>query len=1351
MSTYDPSLIKKLQDPVYRSNLILSQKEEEEEEEELLEVPKTIAVPEEYIEPEELQEVEKKVPFYLERLSDHYEEEKPSSIQPDSEVYTISELEENAGNFMSDGTKVLRYIADHEGMFEKMVTGFSTEKPFKTLERHVVGKRKQDMSGYSPDIVEFLRDEDYRIPTLFSNAAILEDAPEDVLRAYRNIRGLWEKAEVSGAKEWLNLGVDVGTDLITDPLNLVSLVLIPVTGAQSATARTAVTILAKESVKKRIQQRLASFATSRATQVAAVGAWTGLYDYGVQSRDIATKLNASQDEIDWGRVFGMTAAGAALGAAAVPTLKLSGKAIQASGKQVKKAYDWFLSDIDKKNIVKAASPEGVAARDLAENGVGEWVSRDSVSFDAKRLGFTDEGSDFIEGVFEVIDDPKKVMTVINSYAKKKGVSAESREEMIESIFSGKPTKGRIAQALINTGHWIKKSPGFYGGKVSTLLDPYAKHSTVAASIQKMFRYDQGRTTFGVRKKEEMDYGETFSEIFGDNFVRYKEAIDPILTANFGWNRQKAYRQLASAVRGKESGDATIDLAASKIRAQLDDTAKLLKKEGLYEEAELVTDNYFPRIWNRKALEGNAKKFQALLIKVGEADSVKEAEAIYASMLDKNTHFADASTFSGSSFLSKRKFKKITDDTLFEEFLDNDANSVLLGYYNSISKQIAKKRVFGATNLKGFDKKYRGKIQEELRASGQEGLASNVEKDLSRVWSAQTGEGVTAPGFYSKFAIDTASTVVRTALLPLATLSSIPEILLNISRGGAWHTVKGLGKALKDGTHILTYDTVDLLVKNHGLTRPEALRKLQRFSIALDQSAGDQVERLSGDSVQFWRKTNNVFFKANLLEPWTKLVQLTSFNVGQDIISSNLKSLAKHDYAKPLTKRLKTKRDELLELNIDIDKGLDWVKRTKGDLSTEDAFVFDIQKGAGRYTNEVILNPNKQGGLRSLALSKNPLTTMMFQLSSYPAAFTNTVLKDLGKRVARTAASGDIVGSVKVIGTVIALQKTAEVSNYVRNALFIEDDEYSYKSEDEIQAEALARWGGNGIYLDVFNKAARSARQQRSVFAAVPAALGPIPGALYSGIATRNPGALAPTFTPLYGILPKESKKAWRKKTYEFGKALSPTPDPKRSVFDSGGIVSNVPNVPEEPDERIDRMTGRPYNEQAGAAFIDNDDDPLERKGFFGGGVAKLTKLLDKSLTAIIKEYSRKSVSDETAEEISEAILSKYKGSDDMPGELDMEDGDILRDFISLQTKSLLDEKHELSMDEIKKLYPEFIDKNGTLRGGEAFSKARNYTDFEIETFQAADELENLYGGDLQDVTADLQYILDSFNVTQKDK
>ena len=60
----------------------------------------------------------------------------------------------------------------------------------------------------------------------------------------------------------------------------------------------------------------------------------------------------------------------------------------------------------------------------------------------------------------------------------------------------------------------------------------------------------------------------------------------------------------------------------------------------------------------------------------------------------------------------------------------------------------------------------------------------------------------------------------------------------------------------------------------------------------------------------------------------------------------------------------------------------------------------------------------------------------------------------------------------------------------------------------------------------------------------------------------------------------------------------------RTPYDKGGEVLDVPNASPEPDERIDKMTGLPYNQQAGTAFVDKEDrqDPLQRLGFVKGGM-----------------------------------------------------------------------------------------------------------------------------------------------------
>ena len=1335
MSTYDPKLLKKLQDPAYRLKLL-------QEAGTAVETPE---LPDSYVEEEK--------------------EEKPSAIQPDAKTYTITELR-NQEDFQNDGLKVFRYISDNRNVLENVLAG---EQALMTPQ---IPKEKRDYNqeGFAPDIVEFLRDEEYKLGTLFSNAAALENAPEDVLRAYRNIRQKFENSDMEGAHEWLNWGADVGTDLITDPVNLLSLLAIPFSGGQSASAKTAAQLLAKEGVKKKITERLAQFATSRETAVAAVagGAWTGLADYGMQSRDVAVDNAEEVSLLQTGIATGVGAIAAPLGAAGLGAagrgIKKGAKAVAGGvsrgAEELKRSYDYVFRGLDKNNLNRAVDPEEVATRDLAENGLGELVDREALSFDAKRLGFSDEGSDFIEGVFSVIDDPQEVIKVVNTYGRKEGLGDDAIEEMVDTIFrsEGPPTRGKIAQSMVNTGHWMQKLPAWYGGKVSTFLDPYVKHSPIVAKLQKNFRYDQQRSILGERSLEGEDYAETLGDIFGRHFVRYKETMNPVLKATNVLGRAKSYQALTRSIRGTLSGDEVIDTAALNIRKQLDDTAEELKDLGLYEEADLISGNYFPRLWNRKVIKSNQKEFKSLLLKVGEAKTEQEADDIVLSMLSKQNDFGDEGTLS-NSFLSKRKFENITDDTMFEKFLDNDANNVLQSYFNSMSKQMAKQKTFGATNFKGLKDLYLKDAQRELMDAGEGDLAENVEKDLYRVWSAQTGEGVSQFGNdKGRFVIDTVTTATRIALLPLATLSSLTEVMLNMSRGGIISTSKHFGSALKEGAKILTYDTVDLLVKNHGLTRPQAFRKMQRFGIALDQSVADQVERLSGDNVQHWRKLNNAAFKVNLLEPWTKTVQLTSFNVGRDIISNNLKALAKTQ-GETLTPRLKTKQDELLELGVDIKKGLAWIKRTEGDVNVEDDFMLDLDKSAGRYVNEIILNPDKSSGLRSKVLSGNPFTTMLFQLTAYPSAFTNTVLKDLAKRTTRNIAKGDAGASAQVVGTVLALQAGGMLNNYARNSMFNQDDQYRYKSAGDLYMEGAARWGGNGLYLDVFNRAKDSSAYRGNIFTAASSGFGPIVGGTLSAVQAGNVGAFVPMFTPGYGALNKDKKKFIRKKAYEAGQEVQEfLVEPKKSAYNKGGEVLDVPNVPTEPDQRIDKVTGRPYNQQAGAAFTDQEDrqDPLQRMGFgrggyvFGGVISKgVQKIISKPLSQVIKEYSKGDVSDEVAEEAAEKILYNFKGFDDMPGIIDIEPE--IEDYIKLETKALLEEKHDLSMDQIKEQFPEFINKKGELVGGEEFSKARKYTPDEIETNTEAGKYEDAFEEDTSDIRAEIQDVLDALKLTQKDK
>lgn len=1123
-----------------------------------------------------------------------YTEEQPIVEEPPKNR-TISDLR-NDEAFMEKGQIVFEYLNENKSALGRIFTASSDYDA-----DIMANMRKVQRQGEAPDIIEMLRDEDYRLPTLFSHAGLLEDAPENVLRAYKDIRQEFDNADLGSFKEFVTAAGDIGTDIVTDPVNFLGLLAIPFTGGGSAAAKAGAQQLAKTTIQRNLASKLQAFATPAVVGGLEGGVFTGLDDYGRQTRDIATGIQDAT-EVDMQQVARAAGLGVGLGAG------------------IGKMADMMISKLDKKIIQRAASPEETTSTDLAEQGmIGDLLDAEGIGYGKERLGLDKDTSDFIEGVFEVINDEEAVADLVKKFAAKKNISEEGAEEILDGLmdnFNPVQSKGGIFNTVSKVVDLAKQAPAIYGGKVSTLLDPYAAKSDTVASLQKKFRYDMQRTFFGERTMEGADYSETLGDILGGYYTNMKEAVDPVLQGNYGKNRDDAYLALSNAIRGKASGDEVIDNAASLIRKDLDRAADELKDAGLYDESRMLTENYFPRMWNRKAIVNNQQEFARLLIKNGEAKDGAEAQGIIESMLSKNEDFGDSASY-GNFFLSKRVFNKIEDDTAFSKFLDNDTQNVLLSYYSQISKQLARKKVFGASNWNQFEYLYKDQLVKELgRVEG--GKALNT---LKTVWGAQTGEGQEISKFQG--VVDSVTTLNRLALLPLATVSSLTEILLNLSRGGVQSTVKNFGKAVAEGAHILTYEMADRLTKNHGISKPEAYRKMQRFGIALEQAAADQVERLSGESVKspMLQKVNRAFFRLNLLEPWTKTVQLTSFNVGKDLIRDNLKAIARHG-DKPMNARMKTKVDQLLELNVDVDDGINWLNRTGGDLDVDDKFLYNIERGAARYTNEVILNPTRESGLRSLALSKSPFTTMLFQLTTYPAAFTNTVLKDMVKRVARGAKQGDIGASGKVIGTALTMQAAAMTLNYARNAQLNKDPEYRYKSDAELLRDGLARWGGNGVHFDMVQRATKA-----SEFLGVPGAVfaapfGPIGGQIVSGIQSRSFATPLASMTPFYAALPKETRAEIRKGAKQL---FEETP---KYRYAKGGEVLDVPNAPTEPDQRIDKMTGQPYDQQAGTAFVD-EEDPLRRMGFVGGGLSKLIKLgikaIDDADDKVFKEAVKEGV------------------------------------------------------------------------------------------------------------------------------
>ena len=364
------------------------------------------------------------------------------------------------------------------------------------------------------------------------------------------------------------------------------------------------------------------------------------------------------------------------------------------------------------------------------------------------------------------------------------------------------------------------------------------------------------------------------------------------------------------------------------------------------------------------------------------------------------------------------------------------------------------------------------------------------------------------------------------------------------------------------------------------------------------------DRLAGAELvnETLQNASNKFFRVTMLDQWTKFVQTTSYASGKLLIKENIEALAANG-SKPLNKRLETMAGELAELGIDYKQGVKWFKG--GSKVTDEFYDSQVLGGAARYTNSVILQPTSMSGLKPL-LHSNPKTAIAFQLLGYPVAFTNTVLKGAAKQLVKDP----VRNTAKIATAATIMTGMARWTNYVRSDGASEEG----KDLDEILYSSVARWGGNGILLDTFARAQKTAMysQNAAAYGAMP--FGPVVSdtlnlfqqGIIPVVGQKLPfyTAFAPAMD-LAGMDGRDQMQTYRKHLLEIQRRMSSSVLPKfeKSIpvvgYSTGGEVTDVPNVPTEPDERIDKLTGRPYNEQAGTAYMDKVDDERVKKNIGG--------------------------------------------------------------------------------------------------------------------------------------------------------
>lgn len=628
------------------------------------------------------------------------------------------------------------------------------------------------------------------------------------------------------------------------------------------------------------------------------------------------------------------------------------------------------------------------------------------------------------------------------------------------------------------------------------------------------------------------------------------------------------------------------------------------------------------------------------------------------------------------FFQARRFSKLKDSDI-AEFLETDVQQVLENYFTNMSQSQGRKKYFGNT-IREFETE-RELIKNELMQSAlKRGLdktearkeAENIAEGVGKMFQKVTGletyqNSVFRNNKYARAFSDSSKLIQQMAHLPFATISSITEPIILLSRanpGDVKETARSIGRSIKSETQ----NNFKRLFQNFsrssfgGLKEGKKIKgfddlndetwtELYQTGLALEQAVQERIEGLAGEALgnDKLRWLQQGFFKTNLLTQWTKAVQLASFTTGKRLIKQNAEQLY---YGKTLVGRKLTDANkdyltrQLNELGIDENEALKWYKGSldkngkydvnkargmngKGEIIQDrygnvsfnsNFYSRDYLRAANRFTKEIILNPTTAEANRPLWFS-HPAAQFLVQFAGYPTAFNNTILK----RFVNEGYNNPATARGKTLGTVALMMTVAHIGNEIRSGgkATIDYETGEDKPIHEIMFDAARRTGITGPFDYAYRYDSEMDRNVGNIAGLVKALGGP---AVQDGVDAllyrKNFVEVAATNAPFYSaydmIFGEGTKKNIRR--IAAGRAKEKEKKFKAIKYSKGGIVTNVPNVTDEPDEMINRNTGLPFNATSEAAQ-DIEDRELKgqmeglglRKPYVVGGVAKaLTKTID---------------------------------------------------------------------------------------------------------------------------------------------
>jgi len=1163
---------------------------------------------------------------FLKQLKE-LEDENQQAIQPIQPIQPIQSTIPNQITVTSDEdyTGNVPFKRPNQAPRKKSISELERDPEFSAAaERFLEG------IGKNENIFEYLRDSDYSLSSAIVRSFESGNWTQQQKQDYAYLREQFDNAELRGVRETLGFARNFAWDLVGDPLNLLAMVMVPFTGGTSFAAKEAARVAAQQGVKTYIKSGIKAAAKSagRPAGVAALegASFGGIHNYMDQSTDVNINV---RDEIDWGEVGLTTALGGTIGGT------LGG--VIGAGMGSKTFVDKLAKYSDEDIIIKT---------DKAIDNVQDFVDGEKFGKEATKVkepkdytntitGLLSRG--FIEKPTQALAKTAKTLSEQDGFKKALNVFRYDAFDTMTKIAD----KGKVRTVDLGT------EEGFSFGEDAMVLKAQFRDALGDALktldrwgwMGRISKGDERRIRAVIQNPQLKEYeGQAISPELIEAAMDIKEnVLKPIFKLGnkvgvfskesevldyfprrFNYSKVKKHRDILEKLIIKGGHADPIDVEKAAANKKIFDTDILIREGQEVKQVkgvdvnELVTDE---NVFNinfvelaKTRLSGRDADEETIL---NLAKKLK-AEKIVDDMLERK--YVPFETFSYNdnySFLQSRVFTNI-DDADLDIFLEDGLENVLDDYITSAAEVITRAK-YNMRTLDDFRKNYiynEGGIADNLEKSGgmfageaNEANRRKVIAEFEKLYSGVTGVGEFAKkqrvkNKYFTNASDFVRLSQQLAHLPLVTVSSITEPLILLSRV----PTKDSGKVMKDiGTAIgkeFGGELNKLFAAGYRSltgksTKASTLskwddatwREAHKTGLAMEQAIVERLEGMTGDALQnqFMRNISNGFFKATLLEQWTKAVQLASFTTGKRLIRENTEQLYK---LKNGTLKLKKKeseflRNQLAELGIDADDAVNWYSKSLDEagnfnqtLAENQTFYTDrYMRGASRFTNEVILQP-------TAAMANKPLWfnsaagQLLMQFAGYPTVFTNTVLKKFSNQIADTGG----VATPRVLTAALLMTGGAFIGNTIRSK------GESLREDPSTQVmEAIRRWGGLGA-LDYGIRFRRNIELGDPLpAAAAKTPFGPAVQDAFDWIQSRKSVAdLVATNFPGYAAwdliggpgakadVRSNARQITRKEQEFLKRALLIEEEEKgRRRFTEGGLVEGITDISE--DEQMDRL------------------------------------------------------------------------------------------------------------------------------------------------------------------------------------